>query len=68
MEELGPLFVHPHSESQLGILIGVIAVVTIALATIALIRGRMPIALSSTALLLLPAFGLLWWNDRRKSS
>lgn len=56
MKELGPLFVHPQSAGAVWILIALIALVTIGLATLALVHGRMPVALNSSALLLLPVF------------
>lgn len=55
-EALGPLFVHPESPGRLWILIVGFSVATMVLAMIALIRGRMPAALSSSGLLLLPLF------------
>ncbi len=57
MEELGPLFVYPQSTSAVWILIALVAIATIGLASIALTRGRMPAALGSSGLLLLPGFG-----------
>ena len=56
MEDLGPLFVAPHEPDRMGLLIAVLAGVVIAVALVALVRGRLPDALSSSVLLLLPLF------------
>ena len=61
MTELGPLFEVPHSPGStwLAATIVLVALVVIGIASIALIRGRLPVALSSAALLLLPAFSFV---------
>ena len=62
MEELGPLFVAPHEPDRMGWLIAALAVVVIAVGVIALVRGRLPDALSYAGLMLLPLFGYLLGN------
>lgn len=56
MEDLGPLFVPPHEPDRFGILLALLAAVVIAAAAVALVRGRLPDALSYSALLLVPLF------------
>ena len=56
MEDLGPLFVAPHEPDRMGLLLAILAGVVIAVALVALVRGRLPDALSSSVLLLLPLF------------
>jgi cytochrome c nitrite reductase small subunit len=56
LNDLGPLFVHPYEPDRFWILIALVAVATIGLASIALVRGRLPAALAFPALLLLPVF------------
>jgi hypothetical protein len=62
MEDLGPLFVPPHEPDRMGILIAALAAAVIAAGLIALVRGRLPDALSYSALLLLPLFGYVLGN------
>jgi nitrate/TMAO reductase-like tetraheme cytochrome c subunit len=57
LEDLGPLFVPPHSPDFLWVVVLIFALPTIALCLFTLIRGRLPIALSSSGLVLLPLFG-----------
>jgi hypothetical protein len=56
MEELGPLFVAPHEPDRLGLLVAILAGAVIAVALVALVRGRLPDLFSFSALLLLPLF------------
>jgi ferredoxin len=62
LEELGPLFVHPQSQEGSWSLVLLFSTATIALASIALVRGRLPVALSSSGLLLLPVFAYVLGN------
>ena len=62
MEDLGPLFIAPHEPDRTGIFIAILAGAVIAAALIALVRGRLPDALSYSALLLLPLFGYVLEN------
>ena len=62
MEELGPLFVAPHEPDRMGVIITILAAGVIAVALIALVRGRLPNAFSSSVLLLLPIFGYVLGN------
>lgn len=56
MEELGPLFVPPHDPDRFWILVLLFALPAVGAALIALVRGRLPDALSSYAFLLVPVF------------
>jgi hypothetical protein len=56
MQDLGPLFVAPQEPDRLGPLIAILASVVIAVALVALVRGRLPGPLSLSALLLVPLF------------
>ncbi|MGH0034094.1 MAG: NapC/NirT family cytochrome c [Myxococcota bacterium] len=56
MEELGPLFVHPTEPHRLWILIFACALPSMALALVVLVRSRLPAAVASSGLLLLPVF------------
>jgi cytochrome c-type protein NapC len=62
MEELGPLFVAPHEPDRMGVVIAILAGAVIALGLVALVRGRLPDAFSSTVLLLFPVFGYVLGN------
>jgi hypothetical protein len=62
MEELGPLFVAPVEPDRMGLIITFFAVAVIAVSLIALVRGRLPNAFSSSILLLLPVFGYVLGN------
>jgi hypothetical protein len=54
VEELGPLFIHPHRPDGFWILILVVSLPTIAACLLVLWRGQLPDALTSSFLLLLP--------------
>lgn len=56
MEQLGPLFVHPSEPHRLWILIFACALPCIAVALVVVVRARLPEALASSLLILLPAF------------
>ena len=62
MEPLGPLFVPPDSLDRFWILILVFAVPTMAASVYALVRGRLPAALSYSVLFLTPVFGYVLGN------
>ena len=62
MEDLGPLFVAPHEADRLGLLLAILAGVVICAAVVALVRGRLPDALSVSALLLVPLFAYALGN------
>jgi nitrate/TMAO reductase-like tetraheme cytochrome c subunit len=54
--DLGPLFVPPSEPHRLWILVFAVAVPCIVVALIVLVRSRLPTALASTVMLLLPVF------------
>jgi len=54
MEELGPLFVHPHEASRIWILVVIAATPCIAAALYALVRTRLPDPVATSGMLLLP--------------
>lgn len=56
MDALGPLFIAPHEPDRLGPLIAMLAAAVIAVALVALVRGRLPDAFSFSVMLLLPLF------------
>lgn len=62
MESLGPLFVPPDSPDRFWILIMLFALPTTAAAVYALVRGRLPSALSYSVLFLTPVFGYVLGN------
>ena len=62
MEDLGPLFVPPDGPAFLWILVLALALPTIALCLYTLVRGQLPVALSSSGLVLLPLFSYLLGN------
>lgn len=62
MEDLGPLFAHPYEPDRFWILILIISVPTIAACLYVIVRGRLPRALSSSTLVLLPLVGYLLGN------
>jgi hypothetical protein len=62
IENLGPLFVQPSEPDRFWILILLVSVPTIGAACITLVRGRLPSALSSSVLLLLPVFSYVLGN------
>ena len=62
MESLGPLFVPPDSPDRFWILILLFALPTMAAALYALVRGRLPAALSYAVLFLMPVFGYVLGN------
>jgi hypothetical protein len=57
--DLGPLFTPPYEPSHFWVLVLCISLPTIAAGLIVLVRGRLPLVLSSSALILLPLFGYL---------
>ena len=61
-ESLGPLFVHPSEPNRLYLITLFLSSVTIVVAGIALIRGRVPLAIRSSALLLIPIFAYVLGN------
>lgn len=62
MDKLGPLFIPPHEPDRMGPAIAILAGVVIAAGLVALVRGRLPDALSYSGLLLLPLFGYALGN------
>lgn len=56
LEDLGALFAHPADPHGVWVLVLLCSAVTVSLAGIALVRGHLPAALASPALLLLPIF------------
>ncbi len=62
MEDLGPLFVPPAGPDFLWLVVLVFALPTIGLCLYTLVRGQLPIALSSSAVVLLPLFGYVLGN------
>ncbi len=59
MEDLGPLFVPPHEPDRFWVVIALLAISVIGAALVALVRGRLPDALSYPVLLLLPLVAYL---------
>jgi len=55
-EPLGPLFVPPDAPDRFWMLIAVVAVPVMVVSVMVMVRGRLPAALSTMALLLLPPF------------
>jgi hypothetical protein len=51
-EPLGPLFIHPQETHYLWLVVMLFSLATIGLALVALLRGSLPVALASPALLL----------------
>lgn len=62
MEPLDPLFVPPASPDRFWILILLLALPTIAACVYALVRGRLPAALSYSTLFLVPVFAYILGN------
>lgn len=62
MEDLGPLFVPPSEPDRFWILVLLVSAPTILGALYALVRGRLPSALSMVSLFLLPVFTYLLGN------
>jgi hypothetical protein len=58
-QDLGPLFVPPSEPDRFWIVIALLAFAVIAAALVALVRGRLPDALSYPALMVLPLFAYL---------
>lgn len=59
MEELGPLFSHPYEPDRFWILMLIVTLPAIAASVYVLVRGRLPAALSSSVLFLLPLVAYL---------
>ena len=62
MEDLDPLFIPPNGPEFTWILVLVFAVPTIALCLYTLVRGQLPMAVSSSGLILLPIFSYVLGN------
>ena len=62
MEDLGPLFVHPYEADRFWILVLIVSLTTIAGGLYVLVRGRLPAALASSSLVLLPLIAYLLGN------
>jgi nitrate/TMAO reductase-like tetraheme cytochrome c subunit len=59
LENLGPLFVHPQEPGYFWIVVLAVSLPTIAAGLYVLVRGQLPAALSSSALILLPLVAYL---------
>ena len=62
MEDLGPLFTHPYEPDRFWILIVIVSLPTIVAGVYVLVRGRLPVVLSSSILVLLPLVAYLLGN------
>ena len=62
MEDIGPLFVPPDGPDFFWIVVVIFALPTIGLCLYTLVRGQLPMALSSSALVLLPIFTYVLGN------
>jgi hypothetical protein len=62
VDELGPLFVHPYHPDRFWVLVLVVSLPTIAACLLVLWRGRLPDALTSSLLLILPLMTYMLGN------
>lgn len=71
MEELGPLFVHPHREYSFWILPAALGLAGIVVASIGVLRGRLSAATGVSGLIMVPCFAYVFGNlmliDRAKN-
>jgi hypothetical protein len=59
LEDLGPLFIHPYEPSYFWVVVLIVSLATIAACVTVLIRGKLPAALSSSFMVLLPLVAYL---------